>query len=208
MRRIIESNPICVCNGLMSPAVPINKFEEWYQRARQKLGVDADAMAVATSTSHGAPSIRILYFRGMHEEKFYFYTNYQSRKGKNLEENPQAAVVFLWHTMGLQVNLEGPVTKITPAESDLYFYHRSLESQLSAAASKQSRPLESYGSYLAEIESLRASTAGKPVRPSHWGGYALEARRIEFWTMREHRRHEREAFLRAKDQWTREWLYP
>ncbi len=185
---------------------PIDRFQAWYTLAKKSNLVDVDAMALATCSEDAIPSCRILYFRRLIDSSFCFFTNYLSHKGEDLGLNPWACGVFLWHMVGRQVRVEGPVRKLNPEESDDYFYKRAVESQLSAATSKQSRELESTQKFLDEIEAKRLE--GKITRPAHWGGYAIDAKKIEFWEQGEHRRHLRELFTRDGNSWNKTLLYP
>lgn len=187
---------------------PIERFKAWYEEVKTSPEVDVDAMALATCSEDAMPSCRILYFRRLIGSSFCFFTNYLSHKGEDLGLNQRAEGVFLWHMVGRQVRVEGPVRKLDPKDSDDYFYKREIESQLSAIASKQSRELESYQKFLDEVEAKRKECGGKPQRPSSWGGYAIDAKKIEFWTEGEHRRHLREVFVRDGESWKMTLLYP
>jgi pyridoxamine 5'-phosphate oxidase len=185
---------------------PIARFQEWYKEAKASDKVDADAMALATCSEDAIPSCRILYFRRLAGTSFCFFTNYLSHKGQDLGLNPWACAVFLWHMIGKQVRIEGKVRKLSAAESDEYFYKRPPESQLSSAVSKQSQPLKDFQIYLDEIETTRK--AGKLERPPHWGGYAIDVQKIEFWQAGEHRRHHRDLYVRKDASWEKSLLYP
>jgi pyridoxamine 5'-phosphate oxidase len=187
---------------------PIERFQEWYKIAQKSDKIDVDAMALATCSEDAMPSCRILYFRRLLGSSFCFFTNYLSHKGEDLGLNQRAEGVFLWHMIGRQVRIEGPVRKLDPKDSDDYFYNRGVESQLSAATSKQSRELESYQKFLDEVEATRKDCGGKVTRPGHWGGYAIDPKKIEFWTQGEHRRHLRELYTRDGDSWRMTLLYP
>lgn len=187
---------------------PVERFKTWYELAKASEKVDEDAVALATCSEDAMPSCRILYFRQLIGTSFCFFTNYLSHKGEDLGLNPRAEMVFLWHMLGKQVRVEGPVRKLNPEESDAYFYQRALESQLSAATSQQSRKLDNYEKLLKEIEAKRQECGGKPSRPPHWGGYAIDPQKIEFWTQGDHRRHLRELFTRNGDSWDLQLLYP
>jgi pyridoxamine 5'-phosphate oxidase len=191
-----------------APSDPIQRFQEWYKAASKIDKIDVDAIALATCSEDAIPSCRILYFRRLIGTSFCFFTNYLSHKGQDLGLNQWASAVFLWHMMGRQVRVEGKVRKLTAEESDEYFYQRALESQLSAATSKQSEGLSSYQKFLDEIEEKRAESQGKVKRPAHWGGYAIEPKKIEFWQMGDHRRHLRELYVRDGSKWQTSLLYP
>jgi len=187
---------------------PIVRFQEWYLEAQRSDKVDPDAMALATCSEDAVPSCRILYFRKLIGTSFCFFTNYLSHKGQDLGLNQWASGVFLWHMIGKQLRVEGRVHKLTPEESDAYFNKRPHESKLSAITSKQSQELESYQKFLDEIEKNKRSLGENLERPKHWGGYGIEAKKIEFWQKGEHRRHLRELYIRDDDQWKMTLLYP
>jgi pyridoxamine 5'-phosphate oxidase len=167
------------------------------------------AFALATADAEGRPSARMLLLKGFDPDGFVFYTNLESRKGRELEENPRAALCFFWQPLELQVRIEGDVTRVSDAEADAYYASRPRGSRIGAWASEQSRPL---GSYEALVERVREYEArfgeGEIPRPPHWSGYRLDPVRIEFWQGRASRLHERERFDRAGDGWTVRNLYP
>jgi pyridoxamine 5'-phosphate oxidase len=148
----------------------------------------------------------MVLFRAFAKAAFSFFTNYESRKGLELAENPFAAMVFYWAHLGKQVRIEGPTERLSAAESDAYFRQRPLESQITAALSRQSRPLLDEAAFIAEIEA--ASRAGSIERPTEWGGFKLIPRRYEFWIHRENRRHSRTVFEKEGEKWTEYMLYP
>ena len=190
---------------------PIKLFDDWLAEARASEPNDPNAMALATATRDGAPSLRMVLLKGHGPDGFVFYTNLHSRKGDELRANPQAAILFHWKSLRRQVRAEGVVHEVTAAEADAYFAGRSYDSQLGSAASDQSRPLDSRTTYLARVEALRAQYPNGAVpRPPHWSGYRLVPHAIEFWCDREHRLHERRRFVRgdASSPWTSTLLYP
>jgi pyridoxamine 5'-phosphate oxidase len=194
------------------PAVntdPFALFSEWYQEAQRGAPADPDAVALATSDKDGHPSVRMVLYRGFREGGFSFFTNYESRKGRELAENPFAAIVFYWAHLGKQVRIEGRTERLSPAESDEYFRQRPVGSQITAAASRQSHPLLNEEEFISEIRDLERLHRGQPVpRPESWGGYTLIPSRYEFWIHRDDRRHHRTLFEKDGDGWRSSRLYP
>jgi len=188
---------------------PLVLFLEWHAEARREPPINPDAVALATATPGGRPSARIVFYRGIREGGFSFFTNYDSRKGRELAENPFGALAFYWPHLGRQVRVEGAVVRLSAEESDAYFQSRSFESQVTAVVSRQSQPLEDADEFQAEVRELENSNAGKQVlRPGNWGGFKLMPEVFEFWTRGEHRRHERIVYRREGDAWRRSRLYP
>ena len=194
---------------------PFALFDAWFAEARNSEPNDHEAMALATATPGGAPSVRMVLLKGHGTAigpagGFVFYTNLESRKGGELAANRQAALLFHWKSLRRQVRIEGTVEPVSEAEADAYFASRSRESQLGSAASDQSRPLPTRETYLARVEALRAALGDGPApRPPHWSGYRLVPSAIEFWIDRAHRLHERRRFERTADgAWTSGLLYP
>jgi len=164
--------------------------------------VSGDEVALATATPDGRPSVRMVLAKGADESGFRFYTNYRSRKGRELESNPFAALLF--HRPDVQVRVEGPVERLPPDESDAYWANRPAASRRSAAASRQSEPVGSR----AELEAAVAAQPAEPPRPDWWGGYRLLPERIEVWRHRDDRLHERYLFERCDDGWSCTILQP
>jgi pyridoxamine 5'-phosphate oxidase len=185
-------------------------FDAWLAAARASEPNDPEAMTLATATSAGRPSSRMVLLKGHDRRGFVFYTNSQSRKGDELAANPHAALLFHWKSLRRQVRVEGAVSPVGDAEADAYFASRSRDSQLGAWASDQSRPLANRDLFEARFAATRADHEGRDVpRPPHWWGYRLVPERIEYWTDRPHRLHERRLFTLGPDgDWTEGLLYP
>ena len=188
---------------------PLALLGEWLDQAVAAQLHEPNAMALATATPDGRPSVRIVLLKGLDDAGLSFFTNYDSRKGHELTANPQAAAVLLWHPLQRQVRVEGPVTRLADAESDAYFASRPRGSQIGAVASPQSRRIagrEVLEERVAEVEQFFDGT--DVVRPPVWGGYRLGIESIEFWQGRESRLHDRLRFVRRGDAWSRERLAP
>lgn len=188
---------------------PLHKFQEWFDAA-EKAGVPTpEAVVLATATPDGRPSARVVLFRGMSDGGFRFFTNYESRKGKELEANPRAALVFHWEPMARQVRVEGRVEKLSEEESDAYFRARPHGHQLGAWASPQSEPVEGRDVLVAKYGEYAAKWAeGEVPRPPHWGGYRVVPEVIELWEGLPDRLHHRAAFRRVGDRWEESILAP
>jgi pyridoxamine 5'-phosphate oxidase len=186
---------------------PVAQFRAWYAAAREAGGRLPEAVALATATRTGAPSARMVLLKGFDAAGFVFFTGYESRKGRELDDNPRAALLFYWEALGRQVRVEGGVDRVAEEESDAYWASRPPASRLSAAASEQSRPIGTREELERRVESLAA--AGEAPRPARWGGYRLEPDVFEFWQHRDDRLHDR--FRYARDSgggWAVERLQP
>jgi pyridoxamine 5'-phosphate oxidase len=190
-------------------ADPLILFQSWLEEARAAAGYDADAMAVATATREGAPSVRMVLLKGADERGLVFFTNYSSRKGEELEQNPRAALLFNWPELGRQVRIEGPVSRVERAESEAYARSRPRQSQLSALASPQSQVVPDREWLERRVEELDREHAGAelPVRED-WGGYRLNPVAWEFWQHRPNRLHDRFRYLPEGGGWLIERLGP
>ena len=188
---------------------PFALFDSWLAEARAGEPNDANAMALATTTSDGYPSLRMVLLKGHGRDGFVFYTNLDSRKGGELAANPHVALLFHWKSLRRQIRIEGPVSPVDEATADAYFATRSRDSQLGAWASDQSRPLGSRETFEARFAEMQARFEGQDVpRPPRWSGWRVNPSTIEFWQDRAHRLHERTLFQRAGDSWTKGFLYP
>jgi pyridoxamine 5'-phosphate oxidase len=187
---------------------PIALFDFWLAEARASEPNDPESMALATADAAGRPSVRMVLLKGHGPDGFVFYTNLDSRKGEDLAVNPHAALLFHWKSLRRQVRIEGPVASVGDAEADIYFASRGRDSQLGAWASDQSRPLSDRAIFEARYDDLRLSFEGRDVpRPPRWSGFRVAPQRIEFWTDREHRLHERRLFT-WQGAWAENLLYP
>jgi pyridoxamine 5'-phosphate oxidase len=192
----------------MTGSDPVRQFNDWLAEARQAGVPLPEAMTLATADASGRPSARMLLLKGADERGFTFFTGYQSRKGRELEENPRAAIVVYWNALGRQVRVEGTVRRLPVEESDEYWATRPPRSRAAAAASRQSEPLASLEALEAETERLLAEYGGEVPRPERWGGYVLEPDAIELWQHRDDRLHDRFRFTRAREGWISERLSP
>jgi pyridoxamine 5'-phosphate oxidase len=187
---------------------PLRQFRRWFDAARAAGAFEPDAVALATSTRDGRPSVRMVLAKGFDETGIVFFTNYGSRKGEELEANPVAALLFHWPELGRQVRIEGPVARVPRPDSEAYAHSRSRSSQLSALASPQSRVVPSREWLEQRVAELDAEHAGElPVRED-WGGYRLAAEAWEFWQHRANRLHDRFRYLPAGGGWRIERLGP
>lgn len=192
------------------PSNPIDLFRRWFNEAIASGSRLPDSMTLATATRDGKPSARMVLLKGVENDGFVFYTNYNSRKVRELDENPRAALVLYWTQLDRQVRIEGSVERISAAESDEYFSTRPRESQLGALASPQSEVIESRNVLEETFRRLDEQYRDQPVeRPAHWGGYRLKPDLIEFWQNREGRLHDRILYERQADgSWTIKRLAP
>ena len=189
---------------------PFALFDAWFREAQASEPHDANAMALATATSDGRPSARMVLLKGHGPGGFVFYTNAESRKGREIRANPQAALLFHWKSLRRQVRIRGTVEPVTPAEADAYFASRARDSQIGAWASDQSRPMESRMALEKRIAEFGLKFGvGKPPRPPHWSGFRLAPQSLEFWRDRPFRLHERLRFdADGQGGWATSRLYP
>ncbi|HLX19017.1 MAG TPA: pyridoxamine 5'-phosphate oxidase [Gaiellaceae bacterium] len=184
---------------------PQEQFRRWFAEM-EGLTRAPEAMALATAAADGRPSVRMVLLKQADEDGLVFFSHYSSRKGRELEENPQAALLFHWDALGRQVRIEGAVARVSEDESDAYFATRPLGARLSAIASPQSRVVESRADLEARVAELAA--AGAPARPPWWGGFRLVPDAWEFWQHRDNRLHDRFRYRREGGAWIVERLGP
>jgi pyridoxamine 5'-phosphate oxidase len=187
---------------------PIKLLERWIDDAGGAARVDAIAMCLATADSGGVPSARIVLLRGLDERGLRFYTSYESRKGRELAENPRAAAVFYWPKLERQVRIEGTVVRLSEEESDAYFAARPRGHRIAAWTSEQSQPIESRETLEERFTHFEQRFDDDVPRPHAWGGYLLRPVRIEFWEGRPNRMHDRREYRRTGDDWDVVTLQP
>ena len=187
------------------PANPFALFADWFQQAKENPAIaEANCMTLATATKAGKPSARIVLLKEMNEVGFVFFTNYKSRKGEEIDENPQAQLLFFWDALEKQVRIEGRIEKISEEQSAEYFYSRPLESQYGAMVSPQSQPI-SKAQLSADFEAIKNQ---KPERPSYWGGYIIVPDYFEFWQGRPSRLHDRICYEKVAESWKIQRIAP
>jgi pyridoxamine 5'-phosphate oxidase len=188
---------------------PLRQFRHWFEQVRG-IEPDATAMALATATREGRPSVRTVLLKGVDDRGFVFYTNYGSRKAREMEATGRASVLFFWGSVERQVRIDGAVERVSPAESDAYFATRPLDSRLSVYASRQSEAIDSRDVLEDAFERVRRTYGEGPVpRPDWWGGYRIVPDEFEFWQGRASRLHDRLRYSKAADGvWRRERLAP
>lgn len=189
-------------------ADPVTLFHDWLDVAVESGMHEPNAMALATATRDGAPSVRIVLLKALDDLGAVFFTNYASRKGEELESNPRAALAMTWHPLQRQVRIEGTVERVSAAESDAYFASRPHASQLGAVASPQSQVVDDRDVLEQRYDYARATYPTAVPRPAHWGGYRVALDVVEFWQGRTGRLHDRIRFTRSGDTWARERLAP
>lgn len=192
------------------PSDPIRLFKKWFDAAVATGLAEPNAMTLATSTKQGKPSARMVLLKGFDRDGFVFYTNYESRKGRELEQNPHAALVLFWQPLERQIRITGRVVKVSVEESDAYFNSRPLGSRLSASISKQSSVIASRAVLLAKLKKIEEKyPQGDPPRPMNWGGFRVLPNEIEFWQGGKFRLHDRLRYRRSRDgSWSLDRLSP
>jgi pyridoxamine 5'-phosphate oxidase len=192
----------------LESADPLEVFASWLEQAEASEPNDANAAALATSTPEGNPGVRMVLVKRVDERGFCFFTNAESRKGIELNANPRAALCFHWKTLRRQVRVEGRVTEMEAADVDAYFHTRSRNSQIGAAVSRQSRPLQSREELEAQVREFARQHPGEVPRPPYWCGFCVHAELIEFWMDGPDRLHDRFLFTHDSSGWKRTRLYP
>ncbi len=188
---------------------PVAQFSRWFQEEVAAGTELPEAMALATASRDAIPSVRFVLLKQADQQGFCFYTDIRSPKGRQLLENPYAAMVFYWHRKGRQVRVDGPVEQMTAREADDYWATRPLASRLSGSISHQSYPIGSREELVARVAELRRKLNGKaPPRPNYWLGFRAMPKQIEFWVRAPHRLHRRELFVRAAAGWRRTLIQP
>jgi pyridoxamine 5'-phosphate oxidase len=181
---------------------PFKQFSEWMEEAVKSNIIDPNAMILATSNKDSIPSVRVVLLKGFDNEGFIFYTNYESKKGKNLVENPNASILFFWKELERQIRISGRVNKISQKESEEYFHSRPRESQLAALASNQSEVIPGREFLEQKFNEFKEEYHDKEIPlPPHWGGFKLFADSFEFWQGRENRLHDRISFSKDNSAW-------
>lgn len=188
---------------------PFVQFQRWFDQAVSAELPEPNAMTLATATQDGIPAARIVLLKAVDDRGFTFFTNYNSNKGKELEANPQAALVFLWTELERQVRIVGTVEKVSAEESDRYFFSRPHNSRLGAWASEQSEIIPSRDVLEQKLAALKVEYEHREVpRPPHWGGFRVIPREVEFWQGRSSRLHDRLLYRRSGESWTIERMSP
>ena len=190
-------------------ANPITQFTTWWNEAIESNIDEVNAMTLATADANGRPSARIVLLKGMSENGFEFFTNYESNKGKEMAANNKVALVFFWKELERQVRIEGTVSKLSETESDKYFFSRPVESRIGAWSSPQSTVIENREILDENVLQTKATFEGKDIlRPPFWGGYIVKPNCIEFWQGRSNRLHDRIAYFLENDVWNIKRLAP
>lgn len=187
---------------------PLNQFSKWFHEALSAEVPEANAMSVSTVGANGRPSSRILLIKDFGANGFTWFTNYDSRKGLELQSHPFAALLFFWKELERQVRIEGRVEKLSAADSDAYFHSRPVGSRIGAHASAQSQPIANRNALEAKVKQAEAQFGENPPRPENWGGFRLVPDTIEFWQGRPSRLHDRIVYTLANGAWVRTRLQP
>ncbi len=187
----------------------MRQFDRWFRAAKRAGIQEPNAMTLATADAKGCVSARMVLLKGADARGFQFFTNYESRKGRELAENSRVALVFYWKELNRQVRVTGRVSKLSAEESDAYFNSRPLASRFAAMASPQSRAIPSPMVLEERVERFaKMNPDGNPPRPLHWGGYCVQPDEIEFWQQGQHRLHDRLVYRKSKKTWRMERLAP
>ncbi len=188
---------------------PITQFKKWFDEAARSEQPDAEAMTLSTATPDGRASARIVLLKGCDHRGFVFFTNYESRKSREMEINPRVALTFYWHALHRQVRIEGVAEKVTPEESEEYFQTRPRGSQIGAWASPQSEEISDRGELERRVSEIESLFRDRPIdRPPFWGGFRVRPDRVEFWQGRENRLHDRILYVLSGGEWRISRLAP
>lgn len=198
MRRNYDSDQLIESNIDKNP---FNQFQNWFDLVLSKKIIEPNAMVLATATKNGIPSARTVLLKGFDKSGFTFFTNYRSRKGKELSENPFASIVFLWLQLERQVRIEGKVEQISKKESEEYFNQRPLKSRIGALSSNQSEIVKNREFLESKFAELEKKFGENPPMPENWGGYKLVPSKFEFWQGRENRLHDRIVYEKNNGKW-------
>lgn len=191
------------------PESPTDMFRKWFERTENLKNIEPNAMTLATASRKGKPSSRIVLLKEYDEKGFVFYTNYNSKKGQEIELNPYGSLTFHWHQLECQIRISGKIRKISKEKSEKYFLSRPRLSQISVLASKQSDVIKSREELKDKVQLLEKKYENKEITmPDYWGGYRLEHKKIEFWQGRRDRLHDRFVYTRHGTTWQIERLSP
>ena len=202
------SSPNPAAQQAIAAEDPLTLFDAWLKEAEQSEPNDPNAVALATASAAGAPSVRMVLIKPTGGHRFCFFTNAESQKGRELAENPRAALCFHWKSLRRQIRVEGRITELGPADVDAYFHSRGRKSQIGAAVSNQSRPLQSREALEAAAQAFAADHPGEIPPPAYWRGYHLHPEQIEFWIDGPNRLHDRFLFTQENDHWHKIRIYP
>jgi pyridoxamine 5'-phosphate oxidase len=188
---------------------PLDQFTKWWQEAIASKIEEVNAMTLATVAENGAPSARIVLLKGLSEEGFEFFTNYESHKAKEMEENDKVALVFFWKELERQIRIQGTVKRLSEEKSNTYFFSRPAESRIGAWASPQSKIIESRDILDNNVEQVKKQFEQTEItRPTFWGGYIVQPTLFEFWQGRSNRLHDRIEYIKASSEWQTRRLAP
>ena len=189
---------------------PIELFKKWFDKAKENEINDPNAVALGTTDTNKQPSVRMVLLKGLSNEGFVFYTNFNSKKGNDLKNNQLASMCFHWKSLRRQVRVIGSVKQVTEKEADEYYNSRAYGSRISAWASSQSKPMKNRNIFLKKIEEFKKKFPDqkKVPRPPHWSGWRIHPKEIEFWIDGDFRIHERLNYINKNGNWTKEILYP
>jgi len=188
---------------------PLTQFHDWFEEAKRSEPNDPNAMALATATKDGMPSVRVVLLKGIDPRGFVFYTNLESRKGEELTGNPRASLCFHWKSLRRQIRIDGAIEVVSDAEADAYYASRPRDSRIGAWASIQSRPLENRDALKSRVAEFTEKFADADIpRPPFWSGFRVLPRRIEFWQDQPFRLHDRLVYTLGENGWTAGRLFP